>query len=428
MNKTERGNLALLTSCLKQPHQAPRNIAAAVLLTMAAKILRAVSGRRKNYTYVDTLTAVRKYVDSALDNVDEPETPQLSNADEALFRDALANGRGPDQQRIAETVLRIGATLLRKNADYGGSAWQPPVLAPSMNAGDAIRVRMSDKIHRLAALSSKAAEVNESIDDTLSDLAGYCILELARPVVSGYESFKSANDDSARPEHAGRTTPLRSHDAEFKRSVADFTRKEGDGLDTTGRAPHVVPTSEREFSNQIQGLVDAEVKRRVENATFPGVVDDETGTVEVDTGDVGGDFSTYDYFTNDPAELPAEDGHGSHVSGTRCGVTAGRRTSRNPNLSAAYGAKLEAEPQPIHTTHRPDDLRPAASLADRGDGPRAEAMRRHDLIYSVAADSPLLPALRAAPEARSVAADSPLRHTVADGATAFAEDFDDESY
>lgn len=119
--------------------------------------------------------------------------PQKPDADEALLQDALANGRGEDQKRIAETVCRIGATLLRKNADYGGSAWQSPVLAPSMNAGDAIRVRMSDKINRLATLSTKSAEVSESVDDTLADLAGYCILELARPV-----EVEAEDDERAR--------------------------------------------------------------------------------------------------------------------------------------------------------------------------------------------------------------------------------------
>jgi hypothetical protein len=44
-----------------------------------------------------------------------------------------------DQQRIAECGLELTALLLRKNADYGGSAWQAPLLAPGMTPREAIR-------------------------------------------------------------------------------------------------------------------------------------------------------------------------------------------------------------------------------------------------------------------------------------------------
>lgn len=71
--------------------------------------------------------------------------------------------------------------LLKKNADYGGSAWKVPILAPHLSPGDAIRVRMSDKISRLIELSGKAGEVNESTLDTLLDLAGYVVLLRALP-------------------------------------------------------------------------------------------------------------------------------------------------------------------------------------------------------------------------------------------------------
>ena len=72
---------------------------------------------------------------------------------------------------------RLADLLVKKHKNYGSSAEQPPVLIPGMDPGVAIRVRMSDKIARLAALSAGQADlVGESAFDTNLDLAGYCIL------------------------------------------------------------------------------------------------------------------------------------------------------------------------------------------------------------------------------------------------------------
>jgi hypothetical protein len=104
--------------------------------------------------------------------------------EEHLIREALAGVRGEDQQRIALEGLKWTALLLRKNADYGGSVWKPPILAPDCSASTAIRVRMSDKIERISNLLSKSSDpeiVTESLDDTLRDLGAYCLLELCRP-------------------------------------------------------------------------------------------------------------------------------------------------------------------------------------------------------------------------------------------------------
>lgn len=102
--------------------------------------------------------------------------------DFALLEDAMRGNRGTDQQRIATEAIRWAALLLRKNKDYGSSAWRSPMLAPDCDPGVAIRVRMSDKLNRLITLLSQRAEVaSESIDDTMRDLGAYCLLELARP-------------------------------------------------------------------------------------------------------------------------------------------------------------------------------------------------------------------------------------------------------
>ena len=74
----------------------------------------------------------------------------------------------------------IKETLRTKNAAYGQAASRPPVLVPSLPPTTAILVRMSDKIERLRTLlTSNVDNIGESLNDTVADLAGYCILYLA---------------------------------------------------------------------------------------------------------------------------------------------------------------------------------------------------------------------------------------------------------
>ena len=64
----------------------------------------------------------------------------------------------------------------RKNADYGDSFAKVREEIPN-----AILVRLSDKLNRLKTLMNSEEEYcvkDESIDDTLMDLANYCLLEL----------------------------------------------------------------------------------------------------------------------------------------------------------------------------------------------------------------------------------------------------------
>ena len=94
-------------------------------------------------------------------------------------RMALDGHSGSDQQVIAEVGLEMVALLLRKNSDYGSSAWTAPVLAPAMSPLEAIQCRMSDKVARLSGLmNGRVSEVDESVVDTMSDLAGYAMLWL----------------------------------------------------------------------------------------------------------------------------------------------------------------------------------------------------------------------------------------------------------
>ena len=94
------------------------------------------------------------------------------------IRESLQGARGDDQKRIAETGMRLTELLLRKNKDYGGSAWQVPVMVPTIDCKTAMRVRMSDKIARIHQLeaSGDAQVKTESIFETWDDFAGYLIL------------------------------------------------------------------------------------------------------------------------------------------------------------------------------------------------------------------------------------------------------------
>lgn len=80
-------------------------------------------------------------------------------------------------QQIRDRCNWLADMIIRKHKNYGNSVERPPVLQRGMNPGAAIFVRMSDKIERIAALSSGQVDlVGESIEDSVNDLAGYCIL------------------------------------------------------------------------------------------------------------------------------------------------------------------------------------------------------------------------------------------------------------
>jgi hypothetical protein len=91
---------------------------------------------------------------------------------------ALKGERGAEQVELAVAALELTALVLRKNADYGGSALKSPVMSPGTSPQAALRCRMSDKIQRVIKLSTAGPEVSsEGIDDAIDDLAGYGMLD-----------------------------------------------------------------------------------------------------------------------------------------------------------------------------------------------------------------------------------------------------------
>ena len=75
-----------------------------------------------------------------------------------------------------EICDKLNETYEKKNNDYGDSFAKVRTIVP-----DAIMVRIYDKVSRLETLLKKENKqlVNdESIEDTLIDLANYCIMEV----------------------------------------------------------------------------------------------------------------------------------------------------------------------------------------------------------------------------------------------------------
>ncbi len=130
--------------------------------------------------------ATKDLAAAVLHNQASPSFRPLVELTGEVVLEALRGNRGDDQRAIAEKGIEIVELLLRKNADYGSSAWQVPLLAPTLAADVGILVRASDKIRRLERLlGGHQAEVSdESLDQTIDDLIGYLMLYRVRSLRS----------------------------------------------------------------------------------------------------------------------------------------------------------------------------------------------------------------------------------------------------
>ena len=83
-----------------------------------------------------------------------------------------------DQKAIWDLFERQKLLAIRKNHDYGSSVFLPPVMAPGVESGTAILVRMSDKIHRIQQLLDLGNHqvADETLSDTFCDLGTYAFL------------------------------------------------------------------------------------------------------------------------------------------------------------------------------------------------------------------------------------------------------------
>ena len=84
---------------------------------------------------------------------------------------APAGRPSPTVKRAHAFLAKVAATLTAKNARYGDSAANPMRVFSSAPPDEQLRVRIDDKLSRLARGSGPADG-----EDTLLDLAGYLAL------------------------------------------------------------------------------------------------------------------------------------------------------------------------------------------------------------------------------------------------------------
>lgn len=82
---------------------------------------------------------------------------------------------GSTQDLITKKCDQVKNLLLRKNADYGNSALDPVRIFSKADAEEQIRVRIDDKLSRLAGAGEK-----NFTEDTVMDLVGYLILLMVK--------------------------------------------------------------------------------------------------------------------------------------------------------------------------------------------------------------------------------------------------------
>lgn len=105
------------------------------------------------------------------------------------YKNALILGT-PVEERV-ERHLAVATGLndlyARKNHDYGNSFAQQ-----RLRRKDSILVRLYDKYLRIEQLMNSEAKVkDESIEDTLLDLADYCIMEVVERAIEKEAEYKA---------------------------------------------------------------------------------------------------------------------------------------------------------------------------------------------------------------------------------------------
>lgn len=102
------------------------------------------------------------------------------NDDINIIERSIAGEFGPINQLIGKEFLRLAATVVRKNRDYGASVFQdvPTDDGQIIPAAQAIQVRLNDKTNRIKSLcaNGEALVKDESIADTYRDKAVYIAL------------------------------------------------------------------------------------------------------------------------------------------------------------------------------------------------------------------------------------------------------------
>jgi hypothetical protein len=75
------------------------------------------------------------------------------------------------KKKIQLKCAELEDLLIQKNDAYGDSALNPVGIFSSLKASEAIKIRLDDKLKRIANVG-----LNDETEDTLMDCAGYMIL------------------------------------------------------------------------------------------------------------------------------------------------------------------------------------------------------------------------------------------------------------
>jgi len=81
------------------------------------------------------------------------------------------------QLAISDVCYEIKELLLEKNRAYGNSALEPKRIFSQADPIEQIRVRIDDKLSRIANVSATGEGHKHTQEDTKLDLIGYLILE-----------------------------------------------------------------------------------------------------------------------------------------------------------------------------------------------------------------------------------------------------------
>lgn len=147
------------------------------------------------------------------------------------YSDAKEGKYGGTQQAIAHEGMAWIELLLKKNADYGDSAFKVPKLASNLPVESAILVRMSDKVERISKLTEdpdREPEIDESLDDTIMDLGAYCLLYL---VAKKLGNIKAHRDLVYTEEDLGKSQIIPKGDGTYEARLS--------AMDTDGCTIHV---------------------------------------------------------------------------------------------------------------------------------------------------------------------------------------------
>lgn len=123
------------------------------------------------------MTETEKEFNDSIEKVGREMTESCNSMMAAILKGAKYGCMCQDEKEcIHWTICReLHDTYKAKNADYGDSFAMVREKYPN-----AILIRLNDKLNRLETLMNGAQQhvQDESVDDTLLDLANYCIMEL----------------------------------------------------------------------------------------------------------------------------------------------------------------------------------------------------------------------------------------------------------